>query len=46
MVIPVAWCLVSGTTLWVLEAPEAMILPVGAMLTIASMFMPLRQGQA
>ncbi|MDX1697430.1 MAG: DUF6064 family protein, partial [Thiohalobacterales bacterium] len=39
-VIPVAWCLVSGATLWVLEAPEAMILPAGAVLTIALMLTP------
>jgi len=43
VVIPVAWCIASGATLWVLEAPEAMILPAGAMLTIALMFMPVRR---
>ena len=40
VVIPLAWCSISGATLWVLKAPEAMILPAGAMLTIALMFMP------
>jgi uncharacterized membrane protein YwaF len=43
VVIPVAWCFVTGATLWVLEAPEAMILPAGAMLTIALMFMPVHR---
>ena len=43
VVIPVAWCFVTGATLWVLEAPEAMILPAGAMLTIVQMFMPVRR---
>jgi hypothetical protein len=43
VVIPVAWCFVTGATLWVLEAPEAMILPAGAMLTIALMSMPVRR---
>lgn len=43
VVIPVAWCFVTGATLRVLEAPEAMILPAGAMLTIALMFMPARR---
>jgi hypothetical protein len=43
VVIPVAWCFVTGVTLWVLEATEAMILPAGAMLTIAMIFMPVRQ---
>ena len=40
VVIPVAWCIVTGATLWALEAPEALILPAGAMLTIALMVMP------
>lgn len=43
-VIPLAWCFLSGATLWVLEAPDAMILPAGAMLTIAFMFLPVRSG--
>ncbi len=42
-VIPVAWCCVSGATLWVLQAPEAMILPAGALLTLASMFIRVRR---
>ena len=42
-VIPLAWCFVSGATLWVLEAPEALILPAGAMLTMALMLMPARR---
>jgi hypothetical protein len=41
VMIPVAWCLVTGATLWVLDAPEAMILPAGAMLTVALMLMPV-----
>ena len=40
VVIPVAWCIVTGATLWALEAPEGLILPAGAMLTIALMVMP------
>jgi hypothetical protein len=43
VVIPVAWCFISGATLWALEAPEAMILPAGAVLTLASMLMPVRR---
>jgi hypothetical protein len=43
MVIPVAWCFVTGATLWVLGAPEAMIPPAGAILTIALVLMPVRQ---
>jgi hypothetical protein len=42
-VIPVAWCFVTGATLRVLEAPAAMILPAGAVLSIASMLVPVRR---
>jgi hypothetical protein len=45
--IPLAWCLISGATLWALQAPEAMILPAGAVLTIASMLIhPGRRGKS
>ena len=43
VVIPVAWCIVTGATLWALEAPEALILPAGAMLTTALMVMPVNR---
>jgi hypothetical protein len=43
VVIPVAWCFITGATLWVLEAPEALILPAGALLSIALLFMHIRQ---
>jgi uncharacterized membrane protein YwaF len=43
VVIPVAWCFITGATLSVLEAPEAMILPAAAFLTIALISMPIRQ---
>jgi hypothetical protein len=42
--IPVAWCFVTGATLWVLAAPEALLLPAGAMLAIAFMAIPVRRG--
>jgi uncharacterized membrane protein YwaF len=41
VIIPVAWSFVTGATLWALEAPEALILPVGAILTIVLMIMPV-----
>ena len=43
MVIPVAWSFVTGATLWVLEAPEALILPASAILTIALMLLPVNR---
>ena len=43
VVIPVAWSIVTGATLCVLEAPEALILPAGAMLTIALMLTPVNR---
>ena len=32
--VPVAWCLVSGATLWTMDAPEAPLLPVLALLAL------------
>ena len=43
VIIPVAWCFITGATLWALEAPEALILPAGAILTIVLMLMPAKQ---
>ena len=43
VVIPVAWCFVTGATLWALEAPEALILPAGAILAIALMLLPVNR---
>jgi hypothetical protein len=33
--IPVAWCLVSGATLWALASPDYPIAPLGALLAVA-----------
>jgi hypothetical protein len=44
MMIPVAWCLITGATLWALEAPQAMLLPAGAMLTIVLMLIREQSG--
>ena len=41
--IPVAWSFVTGATLWVLEAPGALILPASAILTVALMLMPVNR---
>jgi hypothetical protein len=32
--VPVAWCLISGTTLWAMEAPEFWIAPLAALLAV------------
>lgn len=32
--IPVAWCLVSGTTLWAMEAPDFALVPLAALLAV------------
>ena len=32
---PVAWCLVSGATLWTMDAPEAPLLPVLALVAVS-----------
>ena len=33
--IPVAWCLVSGATLWAMEAPDFAIMPIAALLVVS-----------
>ena len=32
--IPVAWCLISGATLWAMETPDFVILPLAALLAV------------
>nr|WP_090444309.1 hypothetical protein [Pseudomonas benzenivorans] len=32
--IPVAWCLVSGTSLWTMEAPDFALMPLVALLAV------------
>lgn len=34
MVIPVLWCLVSGATLWTMEAPDAFVPPLAALVAL------------
>jgi hypothetical protein len=34
--IPLAWCLVSGATLWAMHAPEALLLPAAALLALVA----------
>lgn len=32
--IPVAWCLLSGTTLWAMESPDFVVVPLAALLAV------------
>lgn len=32
--IPVAWCLISGATLWAMDAPDAAVMPLAALLAV------------
>ena len=34
--VPLAWCLVSGATLWTMQAPEALLMPVAGVLAATS----------
>lgn len=34
--IPLAWCAISGATLWAMQAPEAALLPVMALVAVAA----------
>lgn len=41
LALPFLWCIVQGTTLWLLKSPDALVLPVAALLTLATL--PLRR---
>lgn len=34
--LPIAWCLVSGATLWAMRSPEAGVMPLAALLTLVA----------
>jgi hypothetical protein len=34
LVIPLAWCVVTGLTLWAMDAPEALLMPMVALLVV------------
>lgn len=38
------WCFVSGATLWAMQAPEALLMPAGALLTLIAAGKGARQG--
>jgi hypothetical protein len=35
LVIPLLWCAVSGTTLWTMRSPDALVLPAAAVLALS-----------
>ncbi|MEM9591450.1 MAG: DUF6064 family protein, partial [Pseudomonadota bacterium] len=34
LVIPVLWCAISGATLWIMESPEALLMPLAGLLIL------------
>ena len=34
MVIPIAWCMVGGATLWAMESPDALLMPLVALIVV------------
>ena len=34
LVIPLVWCAISGATLWTMQSPDALVMPVVAALTL------------
>ena len=34
LVVPLLWCAISGATLWTMQAPDALLMPAAALLTI------------
>ena len=44
--VPVAWCLISGATLWAMEAPGFAVVPLAALLTVGGALMHARPGRS
>lgn len=42
LVVPLAWCAVSGATLWAMQAPEAPLMPAAAVVTLVLAAWPAR----
>ena len=42
--IPIAWCLISGATLWAMEAPDFVIAPLAALLAVGLAVVGTRTG--
>jgi hypothetical protein len=40
MIVPVAWCFVSGLTLWAMKSPEAWLPPAAALLSVLGVWLP------
>ncbi len=34
LVVPLLWCAISGATLWTMQAPDALLMPAAALLTV------------
>jgi hypothetical protein len=41
--IPLAWCAISGATLWTMQSPDTLVLPAAALLVLALMAWKTRQ---
>ena len=44
--VPVAWCLISGATLWAMEAPDFAVVPLAALLAVGGALMHARPGRS
>jgi hypothetical protein len=34
LIIPLAWCAITGVTLWTMQSPEALLMPAAGLLTL------------
>jgi hypothetical protein len=46
LLLPLVWCLVSGATLWAMAAPDALLLPLAALLALAPAIRNTRRRRA
>jgi len=44
--VPLAWCLISGATLWAMEAPGFAVVPLAALLAVGGALMHARPGRS
>lgn len=44
--VPLAWCLISGATLWAMDAPDFAVVPLAALLAVGGALMHARPGRS
>lgn len=45
LVVPLAWCIFTGATLWAMNQPQALVLPLAGAMAVVSVLLPGRLGR-